>query len=295
MSSMTMEMPPLNVGAGQYRDGVTVFPVWTSAPAARGLVTGAAARVTVSERAGSATVGELVLQNADARPALLLDGELLEGGMQHRTLLQDVLLDGRSSAVVPVACVEAGRWDGPAGHGRQARRASVGVRASFDRDESERQGAVWDRVARYAPAFGASPTGSLLDHLDGAGREAQAPLEILPGQRGVVIGVGGRPVVLELFGSTAALRAHLPALLTAARLDAALIPPHYVGPVPSRRARRMVSALTGLPFSHERPRAGAGVAVCARSSYAAVRGLCLDTGPLAHLAVLNTRHPLAAA
>lgn len=292
---MTMEVPPLHVGAGHYRDGLTVFPVWTPAPGARGLVTGSAARVTVSERAGSATVGELVLHNADPRPALLLDGELLEGGMQHRTLLQDVLLEGHSAHVVPVACVEAGRWDGPDGHGRRARRASAGVRASFDRDENERQGAVWDRVARYAPAFGASPTGSLLDHLDGAARDEQAPVEVLPGQRGVLLGVGGRALVLELFGSTAALRAHLPALLMAARLDAALVPPQHVGPVPGHRARQMAAGLTDVPFRHEHPRAGGGVAVAARTTYASARGLCLETGPLAHLAVLNIRHPLVAA
>ncbi|MGQ0466161.1 MAG: hypothetical protein ACT4QG_12650 [Sporichthyaceae bacterium] len=114
----------------------------------------------------------------------------------------------------------------------------------------------------------------------------------LPGQRGVILGVGGRALVLELFGSRAALVAHLPALLASARLDAAMVPAAHVGPVPGYRARNMAAYLAGVPFGHGRPPAGDGVAVEARTTHAALRGLCMPAGPLAHLAVLNTRHPL---
>lgn len=101
--------------------------------------------------------------------------------------------------------------------------------------------------------------------------------------------------MVELFGSSAALRAHLPALMTAARLDAALVPPQHVGPVPGYRARQMAAGLIDVQFRHGRPDAGSGVSVEAATPYATVRGLCLESGPLAHLAVLNTRHPLVAA
>jgi hypothetical protein len=290
MNEMTMAVPQLHVGAGQYLNGVTLFPVWTAAPAARGLLTGAEAQVGASERAGSAEVGELVLENAGPRPALLLEGELLEGGMQHRTLVRDLILAERSSQVVEVACVEAGRWAGPLGHGRSARRASAGVLSGLRRERAERQQEVWGQVARFAAPMGASPTGSLLDHLD-ALPAAPCPAP-LPGQRGVILGVGGRPLMLELFGSTRALRAHLPALLDSARLDAALVPAGHRGPVPGYRARDMAAYLADVHFDHQRAAAGVGVSVEAATSHAALRGICLDAGPLAHLAVLNTRHPL---
>ncbi|MGQ0467887.1 MAG: ARPP-1 family domain-containing protein, partial [Sporichthyaceae bacterium] len=166
MTTTTMEVPALHVGAGTYADGVTVFPVWTDAPGANGLATGPAVRVQVGERAGSPTVGELVLRAEGERPVLLLEGELLEGGMQHRTLVHDLLLmDPMFGHVVPVACVEHGRWNGGDGHARRGRRAAVGVQARLRTGEGRRQQAVWEQVAGYRE-LGHSPTDSLLDHLD---------------------------------------------------------------------------------------------------------------------------------
>lgn len=293
MTTTTMRGPRLHVGVGTYLDGVTVFPVWTDAPGAVGLATGPSARVQVEERAGSPTVGELVLSTDGTRPVLLLEGELLEGGMQHRTLVHDLLLMNPAFRhVVPVACVEHGRWHGAAGHTRRGRHAGIGVKARLRQDESGRQQAVWEQVAGYGRAIGPSRTESLLDHLERVEREAPHLPPVLPGQRGVILGVGGRELVLELFGSRAALLAHLPALLDSARLDAALVPPARVGPVPGYRARTMAAHLAAVPFEHRRPQAGDGVAVEARTTHAAARGLCLPSGPLAHLAVLNTRHPL---
>jgi len=69
----------------------------------------------------------------------------------------------------------------------------------------------------------------------------------LPGQRGVILGMGGQPLLMEIFGSTQALATHLPALLAALCLDAALIAAADVEHVPSRR---MARHLAGLPLRH---------------------------------------------
>jgi hypothetical protein len=105
---------------------------------------------------------------------------------------------------------------------------------------------VWESVARYESAIAATATGSLVDHLDRLD-STQPPIRVRPvaGQRGVLLGVGGQPLTVDLFGSAGALRAHLPALIRAARLDAALVPPHLRQPVPGRRARRMARRLAG--------------------------------------------------
>ena len=83
----------LHVGQGTHRGPLTVFPVWTDRPSSdRGYLTGAAAPVEVAERAGSPAVGQVVVTNRADRPVLLLAGELLEGGMQHRALTRTTLL-----------------------------------------------------------------------------------------------------------------------------------------------------------------------------------------------------------
>ncbi|MGY1771958.1 ARPP-1 family domain-containing protein [Blastococcus sp. SYSU D00813] len=209
----------LHVGQGTSRGALTVFPVWTDAPSARAdYLTGTAAAVDVAERAGSPVVEELVLTNRSGRPALLLAGELLEGGWQTRALAATTLLAPEQRTVQPVVCVEQGRWAGGAAHVRRARRAPVGVRRAV-----ESQQEVWRRVRGYAAVAGSSPTESLADRLDVTAAVAEdltRGLRPLAGQRGVLIGIAGRPVSLELFDSGRSLAAHWSALLHAATLDA---------------------------------------------------------------------------
>src|SRR5665648_301354 len=167
MAMSLLMMPTLHVGQGTHLGGLSVFPVWTDAPIVSGLDTGTAARVQVDEREGSPVVGELVLKNRGAKPALLVAGELFEGGWQHRALNNDILLVPGQQLVASVSCVEAGRWHGATVQVRRSRRASMMVRsAQTIAQADERQGQVWERVSRYDTAFGASATASYVDHLN---------------------------------------------------------------------------------------------------------------------------------
>ena len=274
----SMVMPQLHVGRGAQVGPLTVFPVWASTPGPVGLVTGRAARVRVAEREGSPVVGELVVTNVGDRPVLLVEGELLEGGWQHRVLQHDLVLAAAASMVAPVACVEAGRWHGGGGHARRARRASGSVRAALQVvAPMARQQEVWRRVAGYDAAMGPSATSSFVDHLDrlatpaggsdssqsrttGAGPELDVAVLVrqlralrpIAGQRGVLVGVGGQPVLLELYPSTRALAAHLGELLTGLLLDAVATDapieatPGTAGPPDGGAARR--------PGGHPGPR-----------------------------------------
>ena len=75
-------IPDLHVGHGAAAGPVTVFPVWADAVPLRGIATGTAARVDVSELPDGADVQRLSVTNLGSTPALLLEGELLEGGWQ---------------------------------------------------------------------------------------------------------------------------------------------------------------------------------------------------------------------
>jgi hypothetical protein len=170
--------------------------------------------------------------------ALLLDGELLEGGLQHRVLQNDVVLAPGVPITAAVACVEQHRWAGTPTFRRQARHASAGVRATLGTAPPEaRQQQVWHRVAEFEAALGSSPTASYADRLDrlaAPGPEVLFPddghvgelirgirrLRPLPGQRGVIAGAGGHPVPAEVFASRSALAAHMHQLLTGLLLDA---------------------------------------------------------------------------
>jgi hypothetical protein len=300
-----MSMPNLHVGRGTHLGALSVFPIWAEGPAANGL-TGRTTGVLVAEREGSPVVGELVLTNTGAQAALLVAGEIFEGGWQHRVLNHDLLLMPGQSLVASVCCVEHGRWNGQGTHRRQARRASMMVRAAQTTTSGAgRQQQVWDRVSRYDRAFGASATASYVDHLDhhttrapnldpnpdGAICDGIETIRAIAGQRGVLIGLGGQPAFLELFATPTHLRRALAPLLDAAALDAALLPAE---PTPNRRARRFVGALTAALLSdHTGTDAGAGRALAARSHHHDIRALAWND-QLVHATVFNRRHTLMA-
>jgi hypothetical protein len=267
-----------HVGSPAVRGGLTVFPVFNGeAVAARGYDLESAS-ITVEERAGAPVVGQLVVTNRGTRPALVLEGELLEGGWQHRVAVQSVLIGPGASQVVEVRCVEQGRWEGGGEHARRGGRAPVTVRAASGQQQ------VWERVARY----GASPTGSLLDTTRDRVSAAEALVRGLTPrafQSGVLFGVAGQPLLLEAFDSPRTLAHVWDHLLRAVAIDAVGLP---VVETPGRRARRFVHRLSNIP-----PSAGEGV-FHGESPYARVTGLRWRGRGVQTVAV-NVRHELLSA
>ena len=105
----------------------------------------------------------------------------------------------------------------------------------------------------------------------------------------MLIGIGGQPAFVEIFASPTGLRRHLPGLLEAAAIDAALLDPE---PTPGRRARRFAGLLVDAPLGDELGTdAGAGHGLAFRSNYHEIRGLCWND-QLLHATVFNRRHHL---
>jgi hypothetical protein len=294
-------IPELHVGRPALFGPLTVFPVWTGATMASNLVTGDAATIKVAELEPHPAVGKLVLTNAGFQPALLVEGELLEGGWQHRVLVNDVVLAAGQSMVADVACVEAGRWQGAGDHVRRSRRGSPSVRAVLNGNAArDREQEVWNRVAAYGATLGHSPSSSYVDHLNRLESPASvvsellteaAHFEPLPGQMGAMIGLAKRPLALELYPSPAALGAHLGQLLTSSMLDAVArsVPAE---PVPGHRARDFADHLHNLVLTPRKGNdAGEALAVGFDSHHVLARGSVLG-GRWAHLSVFNRRHPL---
>jgi len=160
--------------------------------------------------------------NRGDRPLLLLAGELLEGGLQHRAVTASTMLAPNRPTVLPVVCVEQGRWGGDVAHRRNNRRMPLSLLPHLETTDGQHK--VWRRASRFGAVAGPSATDSLLDRLDRTSRtdarSLTAGLRPLAGQRGLVVGIAGRPAWLELFGSSRALAAHWSGLLDAATLDA---------------------------------------------------------------------------
>ncbi len=125
-----------------------------------------------------------------------------------------MLLPPRSTTVVPVSCLEAGRWATtpstarPAEHvhfasGRANKLRSVTERLCKDGTFYSDQGTVWEDIRRKFAAEGAySPTAAEADYLDARRErveELRRPISPQPSQVGAVFGAGQRIVGVDLF------------------------------------------------------------------------------------------------
>ena len=155
------------------------------------------------------------------------------------------------------------------------------------------QGDVWRRVSRYERVYGGSATSSLVDVQDRAAREVDAlvaGLRPLYGQRGVLVGVAGHPVLLEVFDHPRTLAEQWTAILRAVALDAVGVPEL---PTPGYRARAFIQRVRRLVES-DGLFVDQASGIERRDDLVDVRTLALRGVDL-HLAAVNVRHELVLA
>ncbi len=226
----------------------------------------------VEELGESGSVPELRVINGGVMPVLVLEGDELIGAKQNRVVNSSVLVAAASELVLPVSCVERGRWsyrsrafasgDGSP-HVSLRRLKSRAVRDSLQRGAGHRsdQGAVWEEVDRKARAHGAhSPTdalqdarGSLSERLAGFLRLAD---EMPEDARGVVVALGRRPVLAELLAGPRSFAKAFPRLLSGYAFEA--LEHAGDGPAPGVKAAERFLAQVARARREEHPAVGLG-------------------------------------
>jgi flavodoxin len=104
----------IKFGEIKHQGSLAVLPVFTSHDSELHYMTLTDALkadlVEISEMNEMGTVSELKVHNSADVPVLILDGEELVGAKQNRIVNTTILLKKRSLTVIPVSCVEQGRW-----------------------------------------------------------------------------------------------------------------------------------------------------------------------------------------
>ncbi len=168
----------------------------------------------VQELNEGGSVPELRTINEGTLPVLILEGDELIGAKQNRVVNSSVLVAANSELILPVSCVERGRWSyhsrafssgNGSPHVTLRHLKSRDVHGSLKRGRGHRsdQSAVWREVDRKARLHRAtSPTHALQNsrsHLSAKLEAFEKLAEELPeGTRGVVVAFGDRPVLLEV-------------------------------------------------------------------------------------------------
>src|SRR6516165_4332122 len=116
MWTLQEEFFGIEIGRSTQFRNLTLFPLVRRSTPVRPLdyllledgITQGKVRVTEVHAGGS--VPELRLENNADLPVLLVDGEELVGAKQNRVLNLTILAPAKRTTVIPVSCVEAGRW-----------------------------------------------------------------------------------------------------------------------------------------------------------------------------------------
>lgn len=189
----------------------------------------------VSEVSAGGSVPELKFTNEGAQPVLLLDGEELVGAKQNRVLNLSILVPARTSLVIPVSCVEAGRWSsGPMqfsaspralfAASRAKKTAQVSLSMQFRGQRWSDQREVWSDIEeKMARLDAGSPTSAMSDIFEQRATDLEAYVRAISaadGQVGAVFAINGRVFGCDLFDYPATFRKLFPKLVRSYSLDA---------------------------------------------------------------------------
>ena len=189
----------------------------------------------VTEVSAEGRVPELRVKNSGDAPVLIVDGEELVGAKQNRIVNLTILVAPQSEIVIPVSCIEAGRWGysrpefAAAGRVlnpeiRESKAEAVTRSLKERRRRHSDQSAVWKSIDATLSALGtASATGALSDGFEkraDAIEDYLAAFKAEPGQVGLIYRIGGVLAGLDLFGSGRALARAFPKLVGGSALQA---------------------------------------------------------------------------
>jgi hypothetical protein len=177
-----------------------------------------AGSIEIREVSEGGSVPELRVVNRAGKMVLILDGEELVGAKQNRIVNTTILVAAGCEILIPVSCVEQGRWTyksdvfsskqrmmSPSIRQVKARDVNASLR-STGRYRSD-QSAIWEEVAGLASRRGAVSESRDMDHV--FDKEAPVIKEYLEGfvlvdhQVGAVFLVNGKVVGMDAFGKAA--------------------------------------------------------------------------------------------
>jgi hypothetical protein len=115
----------------------------------------------IAEVSESGLVPTLRASNRTEFDVLLIAGQLVRGGKQNRGINVDLLIASGKDAMIPVTCVERGRWSGDArarfehggfepSHLRSSKMAEVHMHRKIGREAVANQSRVWSEVDAIA-------------------------------------------------------------------------------------------------------------------------------------------------
>lgn len=220
----------LTVGELETHDNLTVLPVFTTMPQKNGYaLLGEAVetgKFTVTEVDEGGSVPNLKVENGLDQDVLILDGDILIGAKQNRSVTTTIIIGRKSRSVIDVNCVERGRWhykgrnftasDQPMfSRARASKSRSVNYSLREKKSYAADQGKVWDDINQKSIRFsledanykasGTEAADEMYASYEDRIKAYESSFKPREGQVGFVVLIDGKVAGCDIFGSPGVL------------------------------------------------------------------------------------------
>jgi len=250
--------------------------------------------IQITELDTEGSVPELKLKNLGKKSVLIIEGEELVGAKQNRIVNSSFLIAGKTEIVIPVSCVEQGRWSYRSEtfasgekmmHASLRREHQEDVKFSLKQGKGYRsdQSRIWDNISEKSARMRVeSPTNAMADVYESYEDKLSEFLDrfqLIEWQVGAVFAINGHILGLEGFGCHDTFKRFFEKLVKSYALDALdSRDPSQEESVPPNKARRFIkSAFKSKGERHPSIGSGTNLTFESRtvSGAALVEGNCL--------------------
>ncbi len=211
----------IQFGEEQTHKNLTAYPVLSNRLSALDYITLDEALgqglIEIAEIDGNGSVPELKLTNKSEKMILILDGEELVGAKQNRIVNTTMLIPPMEVVVIPVSCVEQGRWvykterfyseerlAPPALRAMKAEHMGHTIQESGEYRSD--QGAIWQQISEKASRRGAQSNSMAMAEIYNQDKPALKSyfehFQLVESQVGAVFLINGKLVGMDCLGKT---------------------------------------------------------------------------------------------
>jgi flavodoxin len=171
--------------------------------------------IQIAELDTQGSVPELKLKNSCKKSVLIIEGEELVGAKQNRIVNSSFLIAGKTEVIIPVSCVEQGRWRYKSktfASGKKMMHASLRMEHQEDvklslkcgRGYQSDQSRIWNNISEKSARMKVeSPTHAMADVYESYEDKLSEfinKFQLIEWQVGAVFAIDGKIVGLEGFG-----------------------------------------------------------------------------------------------
>ncbi len=189
----------------------------------------------ITEASIGGSVNEIYVVNHSQFFIFLMDGDILSGAKQNRVLNTSILLGPQSKTIIPVSCVEQGRWNYKSDKFdttdyiapvelRKSKAEYVSASLKCDQSHRSNQFGIWNTVRDVSQKMNVnSRTANLSDvysERQGAYEKFINAFKCDEGANGVAFFINNKLINIEIFNRTDIFEEYFPKMLKGIAMDA---------------------------------------------------------------------------